>query len=238
MKIIHLNYKTIYKIVLFLAITIIALSFFIVTSKKKSQETFSPDDVYYKGSKDVNTIAFACNIDWGNEFIPKMIDIFKEEDVKITFFPTGNWAEKNRDMLKLIDDAGHEIGNHGYSHRDYDKLNFDENKEEILKADKAIKDVIGRSPKFFAPPSGAFNADTVKATKEANYDLIMWSIDTIDWREDSTSEKIIDRVVSKADSSAIVLMHPTKHTVEALSSIIKTLKEDGYGIGRISDIME
>lgn len=238
MKIFYLNYKTIYRIAIILVIMMIALYFFIVTFKNKSQETFFHDDVYYKGSKEVNTIAFACNIDWGNEYIPEMINIFKEENIKITFFPTGSWAEKNPSLLKLIDDSDHEIGNHGYSHKDYSKLNFIENREEILKADKVIKNITGISPKFFAPPSGAFNEDTIKAAKEVNYDIIMWSVDTIDWREDSTKEKIIERVVSKADNSGIVLMHPTKQTVEALPTIIKQLKQEGYEIGRITDIMK
>lgn len=238
MKILYLNYKTAYKIAIILTIIMIALSFFIIIAKNKSQETFFHDDVYYKGSKEVNTIAFACNIDWGNEYISDMINIFKEEDIKITFFPTGSWAEKNPTLLKLIDDSGHEVGNHGYSHKDYDKLNFMENREEILKADKVIKNITGISPKFFAPPSGAFNEDTIKAAKEANYDIIMWTIDTIDWREDSTKEKIVDRVISKAESSAIVLMHPTKQTVEALPIIIKKLKQEGYDIGGIKDIMK
>lgn len=238
MKIFYFNYKTMYKIAIFLGIILTALSFFTIKVKNKSQNTFSPEDVFYKGNKEVNTIAFACNIDWGNEFIPEIINIFKEENILITFFPTGNWSEKNEDLLKLIANSEHEIGNHGYSHKDYDKLNFVENKEEILKADKIIKNITGISPRFFAPPSGAFNEDTIKAAKESNYDLIMRSIDTIDWRDDSTKEKIIERVVSKAENSGIVLMHPTKQTVEALPTIIQKLKQEGYEIGRITDVMK
>ena len=60
----------------------------------------------------------------------------------------------------------------------------------------------------------------------------------IDWREDSTSEKIISRVLTKANNSGIVLMHPTENTVRALPVIIKSLKEEGYTIGRVSDIIK
>lgn len=237
MKILYLDYKTIYKIAIIMAIIIVSLSFLVITFKNKSQETFFHDDVYYKGSKEVDTIAFACNIDWGDEFIPDMLSIFKEEDVKITFFPTGKWAEKSDSLLKLIDNEKHEIGNHGYAHKDYENLNFDENKEQILKADEIIKDIIGVSPRYFAPPSGSFNEDTVKAAKDTNYDIIMWNVDTIDWREDSTKEKIVERVLGKADNSAIVLMHPTSNTVKALPEMIKGLKEKGFKIGRVSDVM-
>jgi len=65
----------------------------------------------------------------------------------------------------------------------------------------------------------------------------MWSIDTIDWREDSTKELIVNRVVGKIDESAIVLMHPTANTVKALPDIINYLFKNDYKIGTIGDII-
>ena len=141
-------------------------------------------------------------------------------------------------MNKLIDKDNHEIGNHGYNHVDYDKLSYERNKEEIIKAHNIIHDVLGIESIYFAPPSGAYNDNTIKAAKDLNYDIIMWSIDTIDWREDSNKEKIIDRVTSKIDNSAIVLMHPTGETVKALPEIISYLYENGYKIGTISDVVK
>ncbi len=66
----------------------------------------------------------------------------------------------------------------------------------------------------------------------------MWSIDTIDWREDSNKQKIIDRINSKIHNSAIILMHPTEETVKALPDIIKLLYNKGYKIGRVRDIIK
>ena len=97
---------------------------------------------------------------------------------------------------------------------------------------------MGIEPIFFSPPSGAYNENTIKAAKDLNYDIIMWSIDTIDWREDSNKEKIIDRVISKIHNSAIVLMHPTEETVKALPEIILYLFNKGYKIGTINDIVK
>ena len=61
MKILYLDYKTITKIAIILAIIMVALAFLVITAKNKSEETFFHDDVYYKGSKEVDTIAFTCN---------------------------------------------------------------------------------------------------------------------------------------------------------------------------------
>lgn len=68
--------------------------------------------------------------------------------------------------------------------------------------------------------------------------VILWSVDTIDWRNDSTKELIIERVIKNIENSSIVLMHPTENTVKALPEIIKYLFENNYKIGTISDVIQ
>lgn len=190
----------------------------------------------YKGDPNSKKIAFACNVYWGNEYIPDLLNIFKEEDIKITFFIGGSWARSFPRLLKIIHDEGHEIGNHGYSHKNHANLTLEENKAEILKAEKQIEEIIGIKTELFAPPSGAFNDDTIKAAEELNYKIILWSIDTIDWKKPG-SQYIRDKVLGKTHNGAIVLMHPVKDTVEALPSIIAELKEQGYKVTNIHEII-
>lgn len=206
MRLIIVDKKILY-ILLAVIVAIIVVSL-VISFYNRAEETFNMD-VYYKGNVDDKIIAFACNIDWGNEFIQPMLDIFNEHDIKITFFVTGRWAKENPELLKTIYAEGHEIGNHGYQHLEYDKLNYEKNKEQILTAHDIIKDVLGTEARFFAPPAGAYNDNTVKAAKDLGYEVIMWSIDTIDWREDSTKDIIVKRVTEKLHNAAIVLMHPT-----------------------------
>lgn len=234
MRILILNKKTLYLILLILVLAIVCVG--IYSKINKSRDVFK-EDIYYKGIKDEKIVAFACNIDWGGEYIEEMLNIFKKDNIKITFFPTGKWAEKNVSIIQEIHTNGHEIGNHGYSHLDYDKLDLERNKEEILKAHNIIKEIIKEDPIYFAPPSGAFNDHTIDASNSLNYKLILWSIDTIDWRQDSYKELITSRVIDKIHNSAIVLMHPTEETIKALPDIIYFLLENGYKIGTISDIL-
>lgn len=203
---------------------------------RNSKEVFK-EDIYYKGTRDEKVIAFVCNVDWGNEYIPLMLEIFQKNDIRISFFLTGRWAEKNPELVKTIMSFNHEIGNHGYNHKDYSKLSYEENKQEIKKTADIIADITGKTPKYFGPPSGAFNENTIRAAKDLDNKMILWSIDTIDWREDSTKEIIVKRVNSKAEESAIVLMHPTKNTVESLPEIINYLFQNGYKIGTIGDVI-
>lgn len=234
MRLLILNKKALYLILIVLILLIIVP--IIILNGMKVQDVFK-EEIFYQGIKDEKIVAFACNVDWGNEYIEEMLDIFKKYDIKITYFPTGKWAEKNPDILKLIDAQGHEIGNHGYNHIDYNKLSFKQNYEEIQKSDLIIKDIINKELRYFAPPSGAFNDNTLEAAKQLNYKVIMWSVDTIDWRQDSVKEVIVNRVIDKIHNSAIVLMHPTKETNKALPEIIEHLLANGYKIGGIGDVL-
>lgn len=235
MKIFILNKKNFYTYVMIIFIIILILIY--IFFYNKVDETFNLD-IYYKGNVDDRIVAFACNVDWGDEYIPTMLEIFKEKNINITFFVTGRWAAKNPELLIKIYEQGHEIGNHGYRHIDYDKLSYEENKEEIIKAHNTIREIIKSKPKYFAPPSGAYNDNTIKAAKDLNYDIIMWSIDTIDWHKDSNKQKIIERVTNKIHNSAIILIHPTEETIKALPDIINFLYSKGYRIGKVRDVIE
>ena len=128
MRLIIINKKAL--LLFFIVLVLIILTIIVTLVYNRVEETFNPD-VYYQGNTDEKILAFACNVDWGNEYIPKMLKIFEDNNIKITFFVTGRWAEKHGEILKSIYEAGHEIGNHGYNHIDYDKLSYEKNKEEI-----------------------------------------------------------------------------------------------------------
>lgn len=234
MKFLIISRKNLYIILTVILVLLIILA--TVWNYSRTIGVFNTD-IYYQGTKDGKTIAFACNIDWGNEYIDEMLSILKDNNIKITFFPTGRWAENNEDILLEIYNEGHEIGNHGYRHLDYDKLDYKTNYDEINMAHKIIKDIIRESPQYFSPPSGAFNESTIKAAENLGYKTILWSVDTIDWRKDSNKDLIIRRVVDKIHDSAIVLMHPTGETNKALPEIINNLFQKGYKIGTISDVL-
>ncbi len=190
------------------------------------------------GNPNENKMAFTCNVDWGNEVIPDMLKIFEEKGVKITFFVTGRWAEKYPDLLKQIYEKGHEIGNHAYSHKMHSQISENENYLEIKKTEDVILRVLGIKPIYFAPPSGDYNLSTLKVAESLGYKTILWSIDTIDWREDSTSAVIIQRVMKKPHKGAILLMHPKPATVRALPHLIDKIQEEGIQIGTVSDLIK
>lgn len=194
--------------------------------------------VVRNASDESNRIAFACNVDWGSEVIPDMMEIFDKEDINISFFVTGNWAKKNPSLLREMFLSDHEIGNHGYSHKLCSKISGDKVKEEISKTEKVVSDLTGVKTMLFEPPSGDYNDMTLNICDELGYTLVLWSIDTIDWREGSTSEIITKRVLDKHLNGAIVLMHPKPETVKALPGIIKEIKEKEIDIIPVGQLIK
>ena len=235
MRFLIISKKTLSIIIVIMVLLIIASIFLTISNNTK--KVFK-EDIFYKGTSKEKIVAFMCNVDWGNEYIPKMLEIFEKNNIKISFFVTGRWAENNSELLSTINGYNHEIGNHGYSHVDYSKLSYKGNLDQISKADRIIKEIIGVTPRLFGPPSGAYNENTIQAAKDLEHKIIMWSIDTIDWRKDSTKDLIIERVITKAEGSSIVLMHPTSETINALPEIINYLFKNGYKIGTIGDVLD
>lgn len=189
----------------------------------------------YKGESE-NKVSLMVNVYWGTEFIEPMLEIFEENGVQTTFFVGGMWVKDNEAVLKTIYEKGHEIGNHGYFHKDHKKINRARNREEIEVTHKLVKSVLGVDMTLFAPPSGAYGDTTIEVAEELGYKTIMWSDDTIDWR-DKDSKLIYTRATKKIKGGSLVLMHPTAATVEALPDIIKTIKEKGLSVAKVSDVI-
>lgn len=192
--------------------------------------------VYYSGDETSKKVSLMINVYWGTEFLDEMLDILAENEVKTTFFVGGVWAVQQSDMLQKIHDAGHEIGNHGYYHKDQGKLTAEKNHEEIVNTHNLVKGLIGVNMDLFAPPSGSYNKKTVEIATSLGYKTIMWTDgrDTIDWR-DKDSEVIYQRAIKNCKGGDFVLMHPTEATKNALDRIIKTLKSQGFELCTVSD---
>lgn len=189
--------------------------------------------VYYNGNRQSKNISLMINVYWGSEFIEDMLQVLQEKDVKTTFFIGGTWAALNEELLRKIYEGGHEIANHGYHHKDHDKISEEENYNEIANTHKIVQEILGVEMNLFAPPSGAYNKVTVEAAQELGYRTIMWTRDTIDWRDHNT-DLIYSRAVKNPSGGDLILMHPTENSLLALPKIIDTLQGQGFCITTVS----
>lgn len=199
--------------------------------------TSTVSGVYYNGDKSSKNVSLMINVYWGTEYLDTMLEILKENDVKTTFFIGGTWAVLNEDMLQKIYQDGHEIANHGYHHKDHDKLDEKGNLNEISTTHTIVKELLNVEMNLFAPPSGAYDKTTVSVASSLGYKTIMWTRDTVDWR-DKDAELIYSRAIKNASGGDLILMHPTEKTVEALPRIIDWFKQNGFNLTTVSQTIE
>ncbi|WP_080846401.1 polysaccharide deacetylase family protein [Cytobacillus gottheilii] len=197
----------------------------------------SPSPVY-KGHPDKPMVSFIINVAWGNEYLPDMLATLKKHHVSASFFLEGRWAQNNPDLAKMIAAAGHELGNHSYTHPDMKNVSAAKAREEIKKTNEVIEAITDNDAKvrWFAPPSGSYRDEIVSIAAEEELGTVMWTVDTIDWQK-PTPDVLIQRVMGKVHSGAMILMHPTKSTAESLDRLIKGLKSKNLEIGTVSQLL-
>ena len=239
MKVYFLSKKTMVIIAAILVVIILSLVF--MTSKGEglasvfnAQEKLLP---IYSVDKEDKTIAISFDAAWGDEFTQEILDILKKEDIKTTFFLVGMWVDKYPEQVQAIADAGHELGNHSSSHPDMTKLDKNKMKEELNSTNEKISKYKKFDTFLFRPPFGAYNNDLIKTVEELDGYTIQWDVDSLDWKNEG-AEQIVNRVVSNVKPGSIVLFHNNaEYTTQALPTIIKELKDQGYTIVSISELI-
>ena len=188
----------------------------------------------YSGNPEKARAALMFNVYENADIVRAIVDKLRDNGVIATFFVGGCWADDNAETLRYIVDNGNELANHGYFHRDHKKLSFEANVEEISKCHSVVKALTGVEMNLFAPPSGSFGENALKAADKSGYKTIMWTIDTIDWR-DSDTQLIYKRATEKITNGALILMHPKEHTLKSLDNIISFYKQKGIACVTVSE---
>lgn len=186
---------------------------------------------------------------------PKVLDTLKKEDVKATFFLTGqnieNGGQEAKDLVKREFDEGHAIGNHSYTH-DVKKLypgrtlDMEAFKEDFDKNDKLLQDILGKyfSTRVIRCPGGYMSWKGMEPLDKYLDENNMVSIDWTSLNADAegkrkNSQELLDYAIktSKGKEMVVLLMHDTygkEETAKALPDIIKYFKDNGYEFKTLS----
>lgn len=197
--------------------------------------------LYRKSTSETKKIALTFDDGPSRQNTEEILSILKEYSVPATFFVIGQNAEKDPERIKMIYDAGHEIGNHTYSHAYITKISKDTLRDEVIKTEKILQDITGEKPVVFRPPGGFYNDETLDILEEMGYVSILWSLDTRDWSMPK-SDTVASKVEEDATGGDIILFHDLEDkrlpTPKALRRIIPHLIENGYEFVTISEMME
>lgn len=190
----------------------------------------------YKGNPKKRMAALMINVAWGDEYIKPMLEVLEKEQVHATFFFDGSWLSKNIETAKTIQEKGHELSNHAYTHPNMSNLGREQTIKEIDGTQKLLKEKLGVNNTLFAPPSGDFSSLTLKVAHEMNLKTILWTVDTVDWMKPSP-ESIIRKIAARVEPGSMILMHPTSSSSAALSGIIGEIKHKGLALGTVSELI-
>lgn len=165
-------------------------------------------------------------------YTPQLLKGLKERNVKVTFFVIGKNAQLYPDIIKQINEEGHLIGNHTYSHAQLNRLSSEKRCEEIDKTNEVVHSITGEYPEFIRPSFGEWD-------KNLQCDLIpvFWTVDTLDWTTENVN-KIVKNGTKRIKDGDIILMHDYyKSSVEAALKIIDELQSEGFEFVTVDDMI-
>ncbi len=192
----------------------------------------------YCVESDKKQIAISFDAAWGNDDTEQLINILAEYKVPATFFVVGAWVDKYPESVKQLSDAGHQVQNHSNTHPYMTGLSAEQITDEIEACNKKIENITGKCPTLFRPPYGDYDNKVVQTVESINMHAIQWDVDSLDWKDSATPESICKRVTSKVKNGSIILFHnDAEHTPEALPTILKCLKDEGYEFVFINDLI-
>ncbi len=174
-------------------------------------------------------------------YTPQILDLLAKYDAKATFFVIGERAEKFPDLIRKLNDEGHEIANHTYTHPH--SITAEELENELKKTNEVIHDITGTYPLLYRPVGGSYNDNIINTAVENGYKVIMWSWhqDTKDWKRPGVNN-IVTTVLSGATPGNIVLFHDAggdrSQTVTALENILPALEQKGYKFVTVSELLD
>lgn len=200
-----------------------------------SQET---PVVLTKGDPSKETVALTFNISWGEEKVYDILEQLDRHDVRATFFISGEWAEKNPDILEDITDGNHELGMLGYRYKSYLEQDIEEVRKDLVQAKEIFSKLGYEDVTLLRAPHGHFNKDVVDLAKKLNFDIVHWNVNPNDW-ENPGKDVIIDEVLQETTNGDVILLHASdavKQTSEALDTILPSLKNKGFSFTTLSQL--
>ena len=176
----------------------------------------------------------------------RLLDVLDKYAVKATFFVIGKFAERRPEIVRAVLSAGHEIGNHTYSHPNLIFRSSAQVRREIGQCEDAVAAATGVRTHVFRPPWGGRLPATLRAVRAAGYQPVLWSASSYDWSARSAQE-IVKNVGRQVRGGEVILLHDGDHraadgdrslSVAATDLLLRRYRDDGYEFVTVSQMMK
>jgi peptidoglycan/xylan/chitin deacetylase (PgdA/CDA1 family) len=169
----------------------------------------------------------------------RLLNVLKNAGIKTTFFISGEEAEKHPELIRKIKDAGHEIGNHGYSHKCISETQPGDYHKGIEATSRLIEQYSGTTTNLFRPPYGELNPAILKLIFNERLVYAGWTVDSQDSYLKDSIELIKSLRNTKIRSGDILLFHADYDTtIDAMPEIIVDLKARGFELVTVSELID
>lgn len=198
----------------------------------KYQQEIEGTNSYYVGNNEDKTLYLTFDAGYDNGNLSRILDVLKEKDVKATFFVTGDFVNRESELLKRIVSEGHIVGNHTYHHKNITKLDRAKIEEELNLLNDKYKEIIGTDiPRYFRPPEGQFDHKSLLDVKELGYTTFFWSVAYDDWNTNNQKgiNYAYNKIMDNLHNGAIILLHTvSSDNANVLGKVIDDSRKLGY----------
>lgn len=168
-----------------------------------------------------------------------LLNLLDQHGVRATFFITGRESESNPDLIMRINDSGHELANHSFSHPNLTTLSESEIEHQITKTNDIIIQLTGKKMRYFRPPGGRINNKVARIVEKTGMQTILYDVNTVDYTGGEQDSPSLDNILSKIKPGSIILLHNGgPQTLKNLPKLLEKLKEQNYECIRLSDILK
>ena len=187
----------------------------------------------YSLTGDKSRIIITFDQGYENGYTSKILDTLKEKNVSAIFFLTGDYAKKEKALVRRMIDEGHVLGNHGMTHAKIPALSPDELRKEVMSLHQYVLDEYGYEMQYFRYPSGEYSEETIEQLRSLGYKTLFWSFAYVDWKTDSqpSLDEGFKKLTESAHGGEILLLHSVSATnAEILGDVIDSLRAKGFKI--------
>ena len=220
----------------------------IPTSITGPAPTLAPTNVTLitNGSRDLPYVALTFDVgerpSWLADFDHEIERVLNETETPATFFMGGHWMMRHPEITRrLSHNPLFEMGNHSWAHPDFTTLTQEQLSEEILLANDMYYQLTGKTMNLFRLPGGTYNDLALGMIAYHGMLTIQWDVVTGDPVPDNDAENIVRIVMERVQNGSIIVMHANGrgwHTAEALPEMIRQLREAGYQLVTVSEVLE
>ncbi len=191
----------------------------------------------YSVEREDKVISVTFDASWGGDKTMAILDLLDQYNAKATFFLVGIWVDKYPELVQEIANRGHEIGNHSDSHAHFTQISDTQIRQELKDCSDKIEALTGTRPTLFRPPYGDYNSKVITVVRDAGYEAVQWSVDSLDWKNRGVSD-LVKRATNNVQKGDIILFHnDSQYIVEALPAILQHYQAQGFSMIPAKDIL-